>query len=160
HRRLHRHGRGRHAPPAGLAGSCGAAALRAAAARRIRAPGATLAAARSGIGPMKLPGATARVLLALAAGAIVGLALAQASAAGAATAAAIGQPIGKLWLSALQMTVVPLVLALVILGVANAANAAASGRVARRARSEEHTSELQSRENLVCRLLLEKKKQK
>src|SRR5690606_40183478 len=32
-----------------------------------------------------------------------------------------------------------------------------SGR-ARRLRSEEHTSELQSRENLVCRLLLEKKK--
>src|SRR5690606_40848412 len=29
---------------------------------------------------------------------------------------------------------------------------------ARRPRSEEHTSELQSRENLVCRLLLEKKK--
>src|SRR5207302_10851129 len=29
-----------------------------------------------------------------------------------------------------------------------------------RARSEEHTSELQSRENLVCRLLLEKKKKK
>src|SRR5207302_9336358 len=28
----------------------------------------------------------------------------------------------------------------------------------RHARSEEHTSELQSRENLVCRLLLEKKK--
>src|SRR5690606_40803128 len=28
----------------------------------------------------------------------------------------------------------------------------------RRRRSEEHTSELQSRENLVCRLLLEKKK--
>src|SRR3712207_6922251 len=30
----------------------------------------------------------------------------------------------------------------------------------RRARSEEHTSELQSRQYLVCRLLLEKKKQK
>src|SRR5690606_41456111 len=29
----------------------------------------------------------------------------------------------------------------------------------RRLRSEEHTSELQSRENLVCRLLLEKKNQ-
>src|SRR5690606_41988871 len=29
-----------------------------------------------------------------------------------------------------------------------------------RKRSEEHTSELQSRENLVCRLLLEKKKKK
>src|SRR5690606_42014331 len=31
---------------------------------------------------------------------------------------------------------------------------------ASRLRSEEHTSELQSRENLVCRLLLEKKKKK
>src|SRR5690606_41547973 len=31
-------------------------------------------------------------------------------------------------------------------------------RAATAARSEEHTSELQSRENLVCRLLLEKKK--
>src|SRR5690606_39654849 len=31
-------------------------------------------------------------------------------------------------------------------------------RPCRRRRSEEHTSELQSRENLVCRLLLEKKK--
>src|SRR2546421_9640442 len=30
----------------------------------------------------------------------------------------------------------------------------------RRLRSEEHTSELQSRSDLVCRLLLEKKKQK
>src|SRR2546430_12454967 len=30
---------------------------------------------------------------------------------------------------------------------------------ARRRRSEEHTSELQSQSNLVCRLLLEKKKQ-
>src|SRR5207302_9540806 len=37
------------------------------------------------------------------------------------------------------------------------------GRIVQRrgvARSEEHTSELQSRENLVCRLLLEKKKKK
>src|SRR5690606_34059905 len=32
-------------------------------------------------------------------------------------------------------------------------------RLCREARSEEHTSELQSRENLVCRLLLEKKKE-
>src|SRR5690606_36492941 len=35
-----------------------------------------------------------------------------------------------------------------------------SSRARRAARSEEHTSELQSRENLVCRLLLEKKKKK
>src|SRR5690606_39436614 len=33
-------------------------------------------------------------------------------------------------------------------------------RVEDATRSEEHTSELQSRENLVCRLLLEKKKRK
>src|SRR5690349_22487150 len=34
------------------------------------------------------------------------------------------------------------------------------GRIARTTRSEEHTSELQSRRDLVCRLLLEKKKKK
>src|SRR5688572_31274596 len=33
-------------------------------------------------------------------------------------------------------------------------------RTASRSRSEEHTSELQSQSNLVCRLLLEKKKKK
>src|SRR5207302_8220975 len=33
-----------------------------------------------------------------------------------------------------------------------------NARVTAQRRSEEHTSELQSRENLVCRLLLEKKK--
>src|SRR5690606_41957055 len=37
--------------------------------------------------------------------------------------------------------------------------ARSSSSPAASARSEEHTSELQSRENLVCRLLLEKKKQ-
>src|SRR3712207_8633033 len=36
--------------------------------------------------------------------------------------------------------------------------AAVSDATARRGRSEEHTSELQSRQYLVCRLLLEKKK--
>src|SRR5690606_41866752 len=35
---------------------------------------------------------------------------------------------------------------------------ASSGILRKSSRSEEHTSELQSRENLVCRLLLEKKK--
>src|SRR2546430_5550321 len=35
---------------------------------------------------------------------------------------------------------------------------ATSARPAARCRSEEHTSELQSQSNLVCRLLLEKKK--
>src|SRR2546422_5018224 len=44
---------------------------------------------------------------------------------------------------------------------ARGGNARASGRApARVHRSEEHTSELQSRLHLVCRLLLEKKKKK
>src|SRR5690606_41015965 len=43
----------------------------------------------------------------------------------------------------------------VVAGVVQHILEAADGVVAR---SEEHTSELQSRENLVCRLLLEKKK--
>src|SRR2546430_16832480 len=38
--------------------------------------------------------------------------------------------------------------------------ATASPRFSGRRRSEEHTSELQSQSNLVCRLLLEKKKKK
>src|SRR5690606_41722797 len=37
-------------------------------------------------------------------------------------------------------------------------NSVVTGPVRSEKRSEEHTSELQSRENLVCRLLLEKKK--
>src|SRR5438105_9061932 len=40
------------------------------------------------------------------------------------------------------------------------ARRAASGKKRRGARSEEHTSELQSRVDLVCRLLLEKKKKR
>src|SRR2546422_5555038 len=49
----------------------------------------------------------------------------------------------------------------VVLGAPDAAVIDAAGRfVARLPRSEEHTSELQSRLHLVCRLLLEKKKQK
>src|SRR5690606_36432704 len=42
---------------------------------------------------------------------------------------------------------------------ARGAHALHSARRFPDARSEEHTSELQSRENLVCRLLLEKKKE-
>ncbi|MDO1558003.1 dicarboxylate/amino acid:cation symporter [Brevundimonas sp. 2R-24] len=41
--------------------------------------------------------------------------------------------VGSLWLSGLQMTVVPLVLALLITGIASMADAAASGRLTRRA---------------------------
>ena len=43
------------------------------------------------------------------------------------------QAVGGLWLSALQMTVVPLVFALLVVGIAQAADAAATGRLAARA---------------------------
>jgi proton glutamate symport protein len=76
---------------------------------------------------------TARVLLALLGGAASGLVLAGAYPGLARDVAAVAQPIGDLWLHALQMTVVPLVVALVVLGVASTSDAAASGRTARRA---------------------------
>jgi Na+/H+-dicarboxylate symporter len=76
---------------------------------------------------------TTRVLLGLASGAVIGLTLAWSDPALAAKVAAFVQPIGKLWLNALQMTVVPLVLALVIIGVTTASDTASSGRTARRA---------------------------
>lgn len=82
---------------------------------------------------MKRPGATARVLIGLALGAALGLALAYRFPDLAPHAAAIARPIGTLWLAGLQMTVAPLVFSLVVLGVATASDAAASGRVARRA---------------------------
>ncbi|WP_426662287.1 dicarboxylate/amino acid:cation symporter [Rhodanobacter aciditrophus] len=77
--------------------------------------------------------ATSRVLTGLAAGAVVGLLLAAWQPRAALQVAQVAQPIGKLWLNALQMTVVPLVLALVVVGVNTASDAAASGRIARRA---------------------------
>jgi proton glutamate symport protein len=77
--------------------------------------------------------ATSRVLTGLAAGAVIGLLLAGWNESVALQVANIVQPIGKLWLNALQMTVVPLVLALVVVGVNTATDAAASGRIARRA---------------------------
>ncbi len=77
--------------------------------------------------------ATARVLLGLASGALIGLFLAAWDPEHAGQVAYAVQPIGTLWLNGLQMTVVPLVLALVVVGVNTATDAAASGRVARRA---------------------------
>ena len=78
-------------------------------------------------------GPTNRILLALAGGALAGLLLAWIDPVLAENVAAAVQPVGRLWLNALQMTVVPLVLALVVVGVNTATDAAASGRIARRA---------------------------
>jgi len=74
-----------------------------------------------------------RVLLALLLGAAAGLLLARYDSALALRAADMLDPLGRLWLNALQMTVVPLVTALVIVGINTASSAAASGRMARQA---------------------------
>ncbi len=76
---------------------------------------------------------TARVLTGLVAGIVFGILLAWMDSGLAHRVANIVEPFGKLWLNALQMTVVPLVLALVIVGINQASDAAQSGRVARRA---------------------------
>lgn len=77
--------------------------------------------------------APVKVLIALVLAAIVGLSLTAYDQALALKIADVARPIGRLWLNALQMTVVPLVTALVIVGVNTASNAAASGRTARNA---------------------------
>lgn len=74
-----------------------------------------------------------RVLIGLLAGATIGLLLAVFDPSAAGRAAAAVHPVGRLWLNALQMTVVPLVAALVVVGINSASDAAASGRAARMA---------------------------
>lgn len=65
----------------------------------------------------------------LIAGLFAGLALADSPQAGGVLAFA--QPVGSLWLRALQMTIIPLVAALLILGITQMAQAARAGRAAR-----------------------------
>jgi Na+/H+-dicarboxylate symporter len=76
---------------------------------------------------MKLP-LTARILLGLILGLLVGTALRAADPALRDGAVAVAEPIGGLWLDALRMTVVPLVFSLIVTGVASAADAARAGR--------------------------------
>ncbi len=68
-----------------------------------------------------------RVLLGLAAGLAIGLMLAPANAGAAARVVGIIEPVGALWVNAIRMTVVPLLVSLLIAGVASAR----SGAVAR-----------------------------
>lgn len=74
-----------------------------------------------------------RILLALIIGLALGIGLAAVSATSAETGILIAQPIGTAWLNALQMTIVPLVVSLLITGVAATAEAARAGRIAGRA---------------------------
>src|SRR4051812_31921655 len=71
-----------------------------------------------------------RILLALIVGLIAGASLAPQT--GLAVAGWV-QPLGQAWLNGLQMTIVPLVVALLITGVTATAEAAQAGRLAGRA---------------------------
>lgn len=77
--------------------------------------------------PMRFP-LTARILLGLIAGLLVGTALRSADPALLDGAVALAEPVGGLWLDALRMTVIPLVFSLIVTGVASAADAARAGR--------------------------------
>jgi proton glutamate symport protein len=72
-----------------------------------------------------------RIIIALIAGLLAGLAVVDWSHVDAAVA--IAEPIGNLWLTGLQMTIVPLVVALLVTGIAEGAEAARASRVAGRA---------------------------
>lgn len=74
-----------------------------------------------------------RVLVALALGLGGGALLAAWDAPGLATAVEPVEAIGGLWLNALRMTVVPLVFALLVTGIASVTDAASTGRLAARA---------------------------
>lgn len=76
---------------------------------------------------------TNRIILALVLGLAAGATIAALGQAGLARAVALLQPVGTLWVNALRMTVIPLVFAVLVTGVANAAGAASAGRLAARA---------------------------
>ncbi len=72
-------------------------------------------------------------LVALAAGISIGVYLGSPAGEALRPAAEIVEGIGRLWLNALRMTVIPLIVALLVTGVASVADAASTGRIAGRA---------------------------
>ncbi len=72
-----------------------------------------------------------RILLALVAGLALGIVAAGQGF--AATGIVIAQPIGTAWLNGLQMTIVPLVVSLLVIGIAATADAARAGQLTTRA---------------------------
>jgi proton glutamate symport protein len=74
-----------------------------------------------------------RILLALVVGLGAGIAAGWSGGAWVERSAAFAEPIGGLWLNALQMTIVPLVVALLITGIAASAEAARASKLATRA---------------------------
>ncbi|HAF41344.1 MAG TPA: dicarboxylate/amino acid:cation symporter [Sphingobium sp.] len=76
---------------------------------------------------------TVRILIALVAGLACGIALAEWGGPWEADVVAIAQPVGKAWLGGLQMPLIPLIFALLVTGIAQAATTARSSGMAGRA---------------------------
>jgi Na+/H+-dicarboxylate symporter len=74
-----------------------------------------------------------RILLALVVGLVAGIVCAKAGFAWTPRAIALAEPVGGMWLNALQMTIVPLVVSLLITGIAESAEQARASRLAGRA---------------------------
>ena len=74
-----------------------------------------------------------RILLALIVGLGVGVALAAFAPGAVPGALLVSEPVGTAWLNALQMTIIPLVVSLLITGIAATAEAVRAGRTAARA---------------------------
>ena len=72
---------------------------------------------------------TRRVIIALAAGLAGGLAISASQDARLLSIASFVEPVGKLWVNAIRMTVVPLVVSLLIVSVASVESAGALGRI-------------------------------
>ena len=73
-----------------------------------------------------------RVFVALVAAIVLGLVIAATRSASLLAAADFVTPVGVIWVNAIRMTVIPLVIALIITGIASATNVAAIGRMGRR----------------------------
>jgi len=86
------------------------------------------ASAAGGVPPLKMP--AGQTFLALLAG--LGLGWALAGSAAEQPVLAVATPVGTLWLRALQMTIIPLVAALLVTGIARMVATARAGAMARR----------------------------
>src|SRR3954447_10554221 len=75
----------------------------------------------------------ARILTALVAGLLLGIASAAWAEGFAAKAIPVGETVGGLWLDSLRMTIIPLVVSLMVTGIAASAEAARASRLAGRA---------------------------
>jgi len=84
--------------------------------------------AQDGLPPLRMP--AGRTFAALLAGLALGWALSESAA--SAPVLAVAGPVGTLWLRALQMTIIPLVAALLVTGIARMVATARAGAMARR----------------------------